>query len=150
MSKDIAKIKSNLAAIEHAYSTLLFLLPISIACGAYFMYEHMQNIKTYNGNLVNGEVINRNYIKIYGIKRPLLNINIVENNTMIKAILSMDDINDMPTRVTFYYSGDNEREVYLQEETSALYISLFFIVTPIVAFYAAKIYRKHLVGKLNA
>jgi hypothetical protein len=80
-----------------------------------------------NDQLVHGQVISREMglVGWLRIQRPLLTIQLENSDVIVKASLSMNGINDMPDNVTFYFSGDANREVYLQEEYNPIWGGVF-------------------------
>ena len=110
----------------------------------------MSNSNRYDNQLRSGIVVSKDFTKIGIMKRPRLKIRINDKETIISAVLSMDGINDLPKKVSFYYSGDPKKEVYLLQETSALIVSLFFFLAPPGGLLFLKLFEKKLLSKMKA
>lgn len=122
---------------------LWILLPIAWALGAYLCYE-WQTLRPGPGDeFITGEVADREMAKVWSfVRRPKL---IVTSNRAPKplyALLSVDGIDDIPTAVSFYYSGDPAKEIYLQQESSPLWFGLLFILAPVLGLLFIGWYRR--------
>jgi len=148
--KLLASSEENLSAIRGGVPLIWILLPISWCFGAYFLYEHINNSRKYDDQIYTGIVVSRDFTTIGIMKRPRLNIKLNDRETIVSAVLSMDGINDLPEVVSFYYSGDPKKEVYLMQEASELIIFLFFFLTPPAGLFFLKLYEKKLLTKIRA
>jgi len=110
---------------------LLFVMLFALPLAGVELYDYAVHYPRADWELKSGRVIMRAMASTHlGIKRPLLTVRIDGTDTAVFASLGGSGINDVPGRVTFYYSGDPTREVLLREETSPLWIGLFFLVLP--------------------
>ena len=66
----------------------------------------------------------------WGVSRPLLTIQIAGTTTFVHASLSMNSSDNVPDAVSFFYSGDSTREVFLQQETDPLWGALLMFLLP--------------------
>ncbi len=131
------------SCLTYGSAILWILLPIAWALGAYLCYE-WQTLRPGPGDeLVTGEVADREMTKVWSfVRRPRL---IVTSNRAPKplyALLSVDGIDDIPTAVSFYYSGDPTKEIYLQQESSPLWFGLLFILAPVLGLLFIGWYRR--------
>ncbi|HWA28204.1 MAG TPA: hypothetical protein VG734_21310 [Lacunisphaera sp.] len=111
---------------------MLFALPLAVL----FFQDFAVHRPQAGWQLKSGRVTRREMAKTaLGIKRPLLSVRIDGTDQSVQASLASNAINDLPERVTFYYSGDPAREVFLQEETNPLGIGLFLLLGPLFAWW---------------
>ena len=109
---------------------ILLLIVISLPLSAFLFSDFIHSRPSPNNELVHGQVIRREMglVGWLRIERPLLTIKIDNSDVIVQGSLSLNGINDMPDTVTFYYSGNPSREVYLQEEYNPIWGSIFFVV----------------------
>ena len=109
---------------------ILLLIVVSLPLSVILFNDFIHSRPSPNDQLVHGQVVRRE-MSIGGwlrIQRPLLTIKLENSDVIVKASLATNGINDMPNIVTFYYSGDPNKEVYLQEEYNPIWGSIFFVV----------------------
>lgn len=128
-----SKIQSCLA---YGRAILWILLPIAWALGAYLCYEWQTSRPAANDELIVGEIADKEMAKVWSfVRRPKLIVTSDKVPKALYAVLSVDGIDDLPIAVSFYYSGDPAKEIYLQQESSPLVIGLFFILAPVFALW---------------
>jgi len=110
----------------NGYKTKFYiLLPICLLIGVIYTYEWFSIQPAMNDQIMTGKILGI-------IERTVLIIQLDESNICVNALLSMNGSNFYRDKVTFYFSGDPEKEVYLLEEHNPLYIGLFFLLTPLI------------------
>ncbi len=109
----------------------LFYLFVGFLC----LYVGIQSIpecqKSYGANgysLKKGIIVKKEIKEAFlSVKRHLLSIQEIETGIILKASLLLDtDIES--SNVTFYYSGNPDEEIFLQEESSPLIFGLLFLI----------------------
>ena len=110
----------------------LILLPVSLLLGGFFLYEWGGTRATTGTSLHHGEVIERRMAPIwFFVQRPRLTIRVDRTREIVHAVLSLNAMNDIPNRVSFYANGRPNAEVYLLEEDNPLWAALFFLCAPL-------------------
>ena len=117
----------NYRTKTYIFLPVFWLLGIFLALDAVKAHSHSSN--TFVSGRVVGSQIQANQ---WGISRPDLTIRINGTSTIVHASLSMNGVNEMPDEVSFFYSGDPSREVFLQQETDPLWGALLMFLAPLV------------------
>src|SRR5262249_29597640 len=109
----------------------LLVAPFGWALGLLFLLDFVHSFPKPGEQVVNGKVVSRAMLQsAWGIQRPVLTIQVEGTNDMVKAELSANALKDLPDDVTFSYSGDPSREVFLQQETNPIWGALFLLLLP--------------------
>ena len=124
--------------IKNKLIALLLFTPLSILLSIIFLYETYISYQTYDNNLVSGTVVSREKTKAYTATRTLIKIKIDNTGTVVNAVLMLDK--ETPDKVSFYYSGNPAKEVYLQCETNPLLGTLIFTIFSIPGILAYRFY----------
>jgi hypothetical protein len=107
--------------------------PFAWAFGLYFLEDYIHSLPSSGDELVHGEVFMRQRgADSWGMEHPELTIQVEGKKDMVKANLRGDTDKKIPNRVSFYYSGDPNKEVHLREETNPLWAALFLLLTPLL------------------
>lgn len=114
------------------YRTKLYiLLPLAWLLGVVLARDAVTARSHPHGTLVYGRVVGRQLqANQWGVKRPLLTIQISDTTTLVHASLEMNSGENIRDSVSFFYSGNPSQEVYLQQETDPLWGALFFFLLP--------------------
>ncbi len=108
---------------------LLLVMVVGIPATIFLFVDFLHSLPSPTDRLVQGQVVGREMgTAALGIQRPLLTVQLDDADVLVQASLSMNDIDDMPDHVTFYYSGDPGREVYLQEETNPIWGTIILVI----------------------
>jgi hypothetical protein len=107
--------------------------PFAWALGAYFFLDYIHGFPSQGDELVRGKVFMRQKGRgAWGLEHPELTIKIEGKEDMVKAYLVGDTAEKVPDEVSFYYSGDPNKEVRLREESNPLWAALFLLFTPLL------------------
>ncbi len=132
----------KIAQISKYYMQLLCVLPIGLIMGSVFLWEWYAVQPSNDDQLLSGKIVEETIGKhLDHIERPALIIRIDDTDIMVKAILSMNGKGWRRDKVTFYYSGDPKKEIYLLEETNPKWIGLFFLLSLILGLIFVKCYE---------
>jgi hypothetical protein len=133
------------SCLTYGSAILWILLPIAWALGAYLCYEWQTLRPGPDDELVTGEAVGREMTKLWSfVPRPKLVVTSNKAPEPLYAVLSVDGMNDIPIVVSFYYSEDPTKEIYLQQESSPLWFGLFFILAPVSGLLSIGWYRRRL------
>ena len=104
---------------------VLLVTILAIAFGAFFCGEAFQILRVINAPIVTGDVLSTAPVKIWGMPRTDITIQIQGSTTQVHAITGGYLLPTLPKSVRFHYSGDPSREVFLFEhEESPFWIIL--------------------------
>src|SRR5262245_16113671 len=120
--------------LDRYWLSLMFVVtPFAWALGYIFLTDFIHSIPRSGDELVHGKVFMRQKMRdAWGMEHPELTIQIDGKDVMVKASLMGTDMKKVPDQVSFYYSGDPNREVFLQEETSTIWGALFLLLVPLL------------------
>lgn len=136
------------SCLTYGNAILWILLPLAWVLGAVLCYEWQTSRSGPGDELIIGEVADREMAKVWSfVRRPKLIVTSDRAPRPLYAVLSVDGIDDIPTAVSFYYSGDPAKEIYLQQESSPLWFGLFFIMAPVLGLLFIGWYRRRLPRK---
>lgn len=100
---------------------------LGVVAGALLFADYVRNRPKASWRVVRGAVVERGSARLAGfVKRPELTIRVVPDGPNVRAVLAMNSSEKIPDTVSFHYSGDPAKEVFLEEETSSLTGALLF------------------------
>ena len=102
-------------------SLLIAFSLLGMAMGVMFVFEFLDSRPEDGARLTNGIVVSSAYTTHIGFKRPVLTVRLENSEETVRAVLANDKVEDFPQRVSFYYSGDPKKEVFIQEEMHPLW-----------------------------
>jgi hypothetical protein len=105
---------------------MIFLLPFVIGIAIAESIEYAHILGAGNAPIVAGDIIRRAWFQRWGgIPGAELTIKLVEQDVTVIAHTNKDDMQNLPQRVRFQYTGDPGREVFIEGEEHPLWIALF-------------------------
>ena len=123
--------RPKLMSLRNYRTKLYIFLPISWLLGLFLAMDVVKVHSHSSSALVYGQVVERQiHANQWGISRPYLTIQINGTSALVHASLSMNSVDEMPDKVSFFYSGDPSREVFLQQETDPLWGALLMFLLP--------------------
>ena len=122
--------EDEIAFAKNRGLTLLLLLPVTIALTIGYAIDYW-TLRSRGHEIVEGRVIAREKRRMFGIiKRSVLTIEFGDRAQRVQAILWMDSSDSIGDIVHFEFTGDVDREVQLEEETSSLIGASLFGLLP--------------------
>ena len=105
----------------------VILAVLGFLVGVFLWFDYWESRPDASWPMVHGVVTDRSMIALGGfVKRPHLTIRTEPNGPSVQAVLTMNAHESVPDTVSFRYSGNPSREVFLEEETSPLTGALLF------------------------
>ncbi len=118
----------------HRHELLLAAIPFAWALGLTYLWDSFGSWPSSTDTLAQGRVIVRQMApNRWGIRRPELLIRIENTQVLVRASLALSGTDEVPDRVSFFYSGDPNREVLIREQVSPFWGALFFLGLPVGA-----------------
>jgi hypothetical protein len=104
-----------------------FLMVLAAICGLFFSVQAIPVIFDYRFPVVEGSVVSRRPILLYGhLPRSDFTIQISGQDVKVHAITGRYLLDEIPNQVSFRYSGDSSRNVFLFEyEENPIWLFLF-------------------------
>jgi hypothetical protein len=139
----ISKTEEYLRVYELLAKTLIILIPLCLIFGGWCFKEWIKSWPEKNSHLVRGTVLREERFKLTPfIVRPKLYIQLKDEKTIVHAILSVDGGDMQGQKVTFYYTGDPSKEVFLQEEDNPLWVGVLTISILILVIFLRIWYKR--------
>ncbi len=108
---------------------LIVALPFAVVLAAWHAQEYLHVWGARNAPVVEGDVMRREqFRRSGGIPAGRLSIRIVGTDTMVVAETNKQAMQELPDRVRFHYTGDPNREVFVEGEEHPLWVALFLWV----------------------
>ena len=108
---------------------LIFVLPFAIGIAAWETQEFLHAWRAQGAPIVEGDVIKREEFRRFGgIPAGRLSIRIVGSDALVIAETNKAAMQALPERVRFHYTGDPDREVFVEGEEHPLWVALFLWV----------------------
>jgi hypothetical protein len=123
---------------------MLAVLPFALGLAIWHTVEFVHLCGAWHAPVVEGTVIDRKPIRRFGgIPAGQLSIRIAGTDTVVVARTNKHAMKELPDQVQFRYTGDPNREVFIQGEEHPLWVALFLWVVSagIVVFCLLPFFR---------
>jgi hypothetical protein len=105
---------------------LIVVFPFAIWIAVTHTSEYLHLRGAMDSPIVEGDIISRQKTRRSGgIPAGQLTIQIVGEKTTVTAITNLDDMKKLPRRVRFHFTGDPNREVFIEGEEHPFWVALF-------------------------
>lgn len=104
---------------------LVAAFPFALGIAVWQSVEYVHILGAGDAPIVEGDIIRREDYSRAGIPGGKLTIRLVGQNITVTANTNKVAMKDLPQRVRFQYTGDPDREVFIEGEEHPLWVALF-------------------------
>lgn len=119
---------------------LIFVLPFAIGIAAGETVEYIHILGAVDAPIVEGTIVRREEFRRWGgVPAGKLTIELADQEVSVIARTNKEAMKKLPDKVRFQYTGDPEREVFIEGEEHPFWVALFLwaVSAGIVAFCIA-------------
>lgn len=104
---------------------LIVCLPFTLGLAIVYTIEHGHILGAGNAPLVEGQIVQREQTRRWGgIPAGKVTVRLLDEDVVVSAITLRSDMQKLPERVCFRYTGDPNREVFIEGEENPLWVTL--------------------------